>query len=96
MNEEVRRTLYGGQSSNTCAFCAFHGRALTPKQLKKHQCLAKNCTALIKHEHPYWEEREKTKKLRAERKKRLDQAYEKIVGGDAHAVRTEAASAKGA
>lgn len=80
MNEVVRNTLYGGKSSNTCAFCALHGKSLTPRQLKKHKCLAKGCTALIKHEHPYWENREKTKQLRAERKVRMETEYARITG----------------
>lgn len=78
---KVRRTLYGSASSNTCAFCAYHGRALTPRQLKQHKCLAKACTALIRHEHPFWDQREERKQLRKERKRRLDEQYLKIVGG---------------
>ena len=75
-----RKTLYGCESSNTCAFCAFHGKALTPKQLKKHNCLSKGCTALIRHEHPYWAERENDKKVRKARKARLEQQYREATG----------------
>lgn len=76
---KVRRTLYGSKSSNTCAFCALHGRALTPRQLKQHGCLRKNCTALIRHEHPFWEAKEKSKEQRRSRKARLEAQYLSIV-----------------
>lgn len=91
----MRRTFYGSESSNTCAFCAFHGKSLTPKQLKQKGCLGKNCTALIRHEHPYWDAREGRKAARKERKKRLEQEYRKAIGGEADAVHTETASAEG-
>lgn len=91
-----RRTLYGCVSANTCAFCGYHKRALTPKQLKKHECLRKQCPALIKHEHPYWGLRENSKKKRAARKERLEQEYLRVTGGEANEIRTKAASAKGA
>ena len=93
MDERVERNvLYGGRSSNTCAFCAFHRKSLTPKQLRKHRCLAKQCTALIKHEHPIWDLKEKRRQYRIERKARLEAAYLQAIGGDAHAVHTEATS----
>ena len=82
---KVRKTLYGSESANTCAFCALHGCSLTPAQMKRHQCLGKGCTALIKHEHPIWIEREKKKEIRRARKQRLDEKY--------NAIRTETASA---
>ena len=72
---KVRRTLYGTWSANTCAFCAFHGKALTPKQMKQHGCLGKQCDALIRHEHPLWEQREERKQKRKERKDRFEKMY---------------------
>ena len=93
---KVRNTLYGGQSSNTCAFCAYHGKSLTPKQMQKHKCLGKGCTALIRHEHPYWEKREESRQKRRERKARLEKKYLEVTGGDAHAIHTEAASGESA
>lgn len=78
---KVRRTLYGGSSSNTCAFCAFHKRALTPRQMKKHKCLSKGCTALIRAEHPLWEERERRKEQRKKRRRRLESLYQESRGG---------------
>ena len=90
---KVRKVLYGSESSNTCAFCAYHGKALTPNQMKKHKCLAKGCTALIRHEHPYWNDREDAKQKRRARKERLEQKYLEAIGGGTHAVRTEKTSA---
>ena len=79
-----RNTLYGGESSITCAFCAYHGKALTPKQMQKHKCLAKGCTALIKHEHEYWEKRAEIKENRRKREARLEKKYREVTGGGAH------------
>jgi hypothetical protein len=59
------RTIYGGQSTNVCAWCGYHKGCLTVKQLYKQECLKKQCDALVKFtDHPYWEAR-KNKKLRA-------------------------------
>lgn len=77
---KVRRVLSGTWSANTCAFCAFHGRALTPRQMKNHNCLGKGCSALIKHEHPIWDLRAKKKALRKSRKDRLEKLYLESTG----------------
>lgn len=78
MDDVARRTL-SGWSTNTCAFCAYHGRALTPRQMKQHECLGKNCDALVKHEHPFWEYREKSRAMRRERKERLERMYQDAI-----------------
>lgn len=75
---KVRRVLSGSWSSNTCAFCAYHRKALTPNQMKSHRCLGKQCNALIRHEHPIWQEREKKKAARKARKKRLEEKFNAI------------------
>ena len=75
----IRKTLYGSESSNTCAFCAYHGRALTPRQMKQHGCLGKQCSALIKHDHPYWVNREKSKEQRKSRRARLEAMYLAVI-----------------
>ena len=31
---KVRRCMSGSYSANVCAYCAFHKRSLTPRQLK--------------------------------------------------------------
>ena len=86
-----RKCLYGTRSSNTLAYCHKHHCALTPQQLKQKQCLAKHCNALQKHEHPYWEQREKSKQKRKERKVRLEKLYEER--GRANEICSKAASA---
>ena len=87
--KKERRVLSGSTSSNTCAFCAFHGCSLTPHQVKKQRCLGKQCTALIKHEHEFWQYQEERKAMRKARKKRLEQQYQKAIGGGAHEVHTK-------
>lgn len=91
--KKVRKVLSGSCSSNTCAYCAFHKCALTPRQVKRQKCLGKQCTALIKHEHEFWAEQEDRKKKRRERKARLEKMYLESIGGGAHAIHTEKASA---
>lgn len=89
--KKSRRTLYGSRSENTCAYCAIHKRALTPRQMRGKECLAKHCPALIKCEHPFWEERENRKAMRKQRKERLNA----MLGGDARAIHTETAPREG-
>ena len=79
------RTLYGSTSTNSCAYCYKHYKALTPKQLKTKKCLEKQCSALQRCEHPYWEQREKRKEQRAARKERLEAKYKEVT---ANGVRT--------
>lgn len=91
--KKVRRVLSGTTSSNTCAYCAFHKCSLTPRQVKKQRCLGKQCNALIKHEHEFWQDQEERRALRKARKERLEKKYLEVTGGGAHAIRTEKASA---
>lgn len=66
--KKVRRTLYGGQSSNTVAYCHYHHLSITAKQLQQKGCLRRQCGALERHAHPYWDERERCKEQRQARK----------------------------
>jgi len=91
--KKVRRVLSGTTSSNTCAYCAFHKCSLTPRQVKKQRCLGKQCNALIKHEHEFWQDQEERRALRKARKERLEKKYLEVTGGGAHAIHTEEASA---
>lgn len=85
-----RYTFYGSKSANTLAYCHKHHKALTPKQLKQKQCLAKQCNALQKYEHPYWDKRDERKANRKARKARLNELYER---GRVNGVHSETASA---
>ena len=79
------RTFYGSVSSNSCAYCWKHHKALTPAQLKKRECLRRQCDALQRYDHPYWEMREKRKQQRASRRERREAKYK---GVTANGVRT--------
>lgn len=63
--------LYGSEicQSKAVGYCKYHQAALTTRTLKKHECLNKQCNALIKYEnHDYWRQREVIKARRKARK----------------------------
>lgn len=65
----MQKTLYNNYSDNCCAYCKLHNCAMTAKQMKKKECLKKQCWHLEKNEdHPVWRQRERIKELRKERK----------------------------
>ena len=78
------KTFYGSVSSNSCAYCWKHHKALTPKQLRRRGCLAKQCDALDRCEHPYWVTREKRKEQRIARKERLEAMYKEAISSGIH------------
>ena len=78
------RTFYGSSTSNSCAYCYKHHLAMTPQQMKKRKCLEKRCGALQRCDHPYWEQREKTRANRAARKERLENMYREVTGNGVH------------
>lgn len=65
----MAKLLYGSETdlSRCVAFCRYHRKWLTLRQLKQKKCLSKRgyerCNALkIREEHPYWEERRRRRK----------------------------------
>lgn len=59
------------------AYCLLHKIFLTPKQLKTKGCLVKACAHLKKIPcKKYWDEREKKKMLKHEKKKQLDEVIQ--------------------
>jgi hypothetical protein len=84
------KTLHGARSANSCAYCYNHHCALTPRQVKQRECLKKQCGALRRYDHPYWEQREKSKALRAARKERLEGMWKEMMS---NAICPEKASA---
>ena len=59
-----------------CGYCRLHRMQLAYHILRKRECIQKGCFHFRKYEeHPIWDAlrqaKEKTKQLRAERKKRL-------------------------
>lgn len=66
------KTLYNGYSDNCCAYCKLHHCSMTYKQLKKKECLKKQCFHLVKNEeHEIWHQRELIKQRKKERKAAL-------------------------
>ena len=61
MEEELVNVLYGGQclKRHCCGYCKKKGKYLTVKQMKKHECLAKQCPALDKLPHTFWKVRQR-------------------------------------
>lgn len=75
------KNIYGNELSGTpVAYCFYkhHRGYLTVKNLKKHECLRKQCPCLKKLPSPYWEKREAVKQKRRERKNG------KVWGEDSH------------
>lgn len=71
----MNKTLYNCYSDNCCGYCSLHMCSVTVKQLKKKECLKKQCHYLRKNEsHDYWRQREWLKQKKKERKAKL-QAY---------------------
>lgn len=57
--------LYGTESDNVCAYCKRHQKGLTVRQVRKKECLKKNCWYLVKYEqHEWWNQRRLTKERR--------------------------------
>lgn len=66
------KTLYGCESENCAAYCKLHGCCMTVKQIRKKNCLQKQCHYLEKIEtHAWWTQRAVTKQRRIDRKERL-------------------------
>ena len=64
------QSLYNTEISEKRAigYCRRHHRYLSSTQLKKKQCLGKQCTHLEKREHEFWKQREFIKNKREQRK----------------------------
>ena len=68
----MQETLFHCYSDNICAYCQLHDCGVTVKQMKKKQCLQKQCRHLQKNEnHQIWRQRERTKALRKAKKMAL-------------------------
>lgn len=77
---EICLTLYECPSyvGKCVGYCAFHKAFVTTKQLKKKQCLTKQCNRLIKQtNHEYWKQKELKKKNKVDRKRTEDKLFEK-------------------
>lgn len=65
------KTIDGNETLTPIAYCKSHHGYLTAKQLKLHRCLTINCCGLRKIPGEFWDERDRVKGLRKERKMRL-------------------------
>ena len=64
---DIVNFLYGTKTKycRAIAYCKYHHCFLTTKMAKQHKCLAKQCSCFDKiTSHPYWEQRERKKKLK--------------------------------
>ena len=68
----MEKTLYNNYSDNCCAYCKLHHCSMTVKQMRKKECLQKQCWHLEKNEaHDFWRQHARMKELRKERKAAL-------------------------
>ena len=78
----MKECLFNTYSNNCCAYCKLHHRSMTVKQMKKKECLKKQCWHLVKNEkHQIWKQREITKQRRKDRKSRTDTYVMAVQGG---------------
>jgi hypothetical protein len=54
------KSLYGTEitKQHCIGYCHRHGCHMTCKQLKRKECLKKQCHALERYDHEYWRQRE--------------------------------------
>ena len=67
MEEKVRaeKTIYGGRPDNPAAYCHLHRGSLSVRELRRKNCLGKQCRHFERNDsHPFWRERERIKQKR--------------------------------
>ena len=76
----MENVLYGTCSENCAGYCKYHKCHMTVKQIRGKNCLSKNCWHLEKNlEHEWWEQRERTKQKRKNRKIEIEKKVGRIV-----------------
>ena len=76
----MEKTLYNNYSDNCCAYCKLHKCSMTVKQMKRKECLKKQCWHLEKNEeHDYWRHKARMKEIRKERKQAIEFKLEIIL-----------------
>lgn len=69
-NNDLVHGLWHSQIKNPVGYCYKHKAAMTAKQMRLKKCLQKQCNAFKRYEeHPLWEQRERTKELRRQKKR---------------------------
>lgn len=67
------KSLYGTEiaEQHCIGFCRRHDCYMTCKQLKRKECLKKQCRALERYEHEFWRQRELIKMKKKYQEKNL-------------------------
>ena len=70
-------SLYNTEISekNAIGYCHRHRRYLSCTQLKRKECLKKQCSHLEKREHEFWHQRELAKMRRKQKKIMMESRY---------------------
>ena len=64
--------MFNTQSDNVAGYCKHHRCGMTVKQIKRKNCLQKQCWYFIKNEqHEWWTQRSHIKQKRQERRERI-------------------------
>lgn len=71
----------GGPPGKVVGYCRYHKCTITVPQLRQRECLRKECWALKKQAHPYWEQRDVSREKRAARKKKQQAVMHSLKGG---------------
>lgn len=77
--KDIMKTIYGGEPKNPPAYCRRHCGYLTVKEMKRHECLRKQCRHLCKYEHPYWQQREIMKAKKQEKRNQLEDRIKEVM-----------------
>lgn len=74
------RTLNGSMAlrSNIVGYCRFHRVHLTAAQVRDKDCVSKQCKALKKWDHPYWEHKQRMKEVRQLKKEQGIPSWQKV------------------
>lgn len=70
--------LYGAriEKERACGKCHYHNLYLTPRMVKAHKCLQKQCGALERYEeHEWWHQRELTKQRKKQKRQAIKSQY---------------------
>ena len=79
-NGKQYKTLNGTMAAqgNIVAYCRLHKVHLTAPQVKEKECLKKGCRALKKWDCPFWDERERIRKIKQMKKEAGIPSWEKV------------------
>lgn len=78
--EQQYKTLQGtwAAKSKIVGYCRLHRIHLTEAQIRQKECLQKNCNALKKWDHPFWNRRERIKEIKQLKKDAGIPSWQKV------------------